>query len=326
MTLSGGSATFATANVGTGKTVTGTGFSLTGASAGNYSLASSTLTTTADITAKELTGHFTAADKEYNGLVGATITDRSLTGGIISGDTVTLTGGSATFATANVGTGKTVTGTGFSLTGASAGNYSLASSTLTTTADITAKELTGHFTAADKEYNGLVGATITDRSLTGGIISGDTVTLTGGSATFATADVGTGKTVTGTGFSLAGASAGNYSLASSTLTTTADITAKQLIGHFTAADKEYNGLAGATITDRSLTGGIISGDTVELSGGSATFNNRQCRDGQDGDGHRLLADRRQRRQLQPGVVDVDDDGGYHCEAVDGAFHGRRQGV
>ena len=179
--------------MGTGKTVTGTGFSLTGASAGNYSLASSTLTTTADITAKQLTGHFTAADKEYDGLVGATITDRSLTGGIISGDTVELSGGTATFNNANVGTAKTVTGTGFSLTGASAGNYSLASSTLTTTADITAKELTGHFTAADKEYNGLVGATITDRSLTGGIISGDTVTLTGGSATFATANVGTGK-------------------------------------------------------------------------------------------------------------------------------------
>ena len=273
VTLTGGSATFATANVGTGKTVTGTGFSLAGASAGNYSLASSTLTTTADITAKQLIGHFTAADKEYNGLAGATITDRSLTGGIISGDTVELSGGSATFATTNVGTGKTVTGTGFSLTGASAGNYSLASSTLTTTADITAKQLTGHFTAADKVYDGTTAATITGRSLTGGIISGDTVTLTGGSATFATADVGTGKTVTGTGFSLAGASAGNYSLASSTLTTTADITAKELTGHFTAADKEYNGLAGATITDRSLTGGIISGDTVELSGGTATFNN-----------------------------------------------------
>ena len=270
VSLTGGAATFNTPNVGTGKTVTGTGFTLTGTSAGNYSLASSTLTTTADITAKQLTGHFTAADKEYNGLDGAVITDRSLTGGIITGDTVSLTGGAATFNTPNVGTGKTVTGTGFALTGGSAGNYSLASSTLTTTADITAKQLTGHFTAANKEYNGLDGATITGRTLTG-VISGDTVSLTGGTATFNTPNVGTGKTVTGTGFTLTGTSAGNYSLASSTLTTTADITAKQLTGHFTAADKEYNGLDGATITGRTLTG-VISGDTVSLTGGTATFN------------------------------------------------------
>ena len=83
-----------------------------------------------------MTGHFTADDKVYDGTTAATILTRSLTGGIVAGDTVTLTGGSATFANANVGTGKTVTGTGFSLTGADAGNYSLASSTLTTTADI----------------------------------------------------------------------------------------------------------------------------------------------------------------------------------------------
>ncbi len=73
---------------------------------------------------------------------------------MVGTDDVDLDGGTATFANANVGTGKTVTGTGFTLDGAAAGNYSLASSTLTTTADITAKQLTGHFTAADKEYDG----------------------------------------------------------------------------------------------------------------------------------------------------------------------------
>ena len=56
MSLVDGSATFGTKNVGTGKTVTGTGFALAGADTGDYSLASSTLTTTADITALAITG------------------------------------------------------------------------------------------------------------------------------------------------------------------------------------------------------------------------------------------------------------------------------
>ena len=56
------------------------------------------------------------------------------------------------------------------------------------------------------------------------MVGNDDVSLSGGTATFANADVGQGKTVTGTGFELVGAAKGNYSLASSTLTTTASIT------------------------------------------------------------------------------------------------------
>jgi hypothetical protein len=73
----------------------------------------------------------------------ATITGRSLSG-VLSGDDVGLTGGSASFSDKHVGAGKTVTGTGFSLTGADAGNYSLASSTLATTASITAWTAQGY--------------------------------------------------------------------------------------------------------------------------------------------------------------------------------------
>ena len=91
----------------TDKTVTGTGFGLVGADAENYSLASTTLTTTADITALELTGHFTAADKVYDGNTSATISGRSVTGQV-AGDEVDLDGGSATFGSKNVGTDKII--------------------------------------------------------------------------------------------------------------------------------------------------------------------------------------------------------------------------
>ena len=73
VTLSGGTATFNNENVGTGKTVTLAGATLTGANAGNYVL-DSVAPTTADITAKNLTINGAVANnKEYNGDDTATV-------------------------------------------------------------------------------------------------------------------------------------------------------------------------------------------------------------------------------------------------------------
>ena len=68
-----------------------------------------------------MSGDFTAADKEYDGNTGATVTGYSLAAaagdtGKVAGDAVSLDGGTATFEDKNVGTGKTVTLTGASLT------------------------------------------------------------------------------------------------------------------------------------------------------------------------------------------------------------------
>jgi YDG domain len=160
------------------------------------------------------------ADKVYDGNRDATITGRSLSGQV-DGDDVSLAGGSAQFDTKHAGVDKTVTGSGFALGGDAKGNYTLAS-VAGTKADITAKSITGSFTAADKLYDGTAVATISGRSLDGKI-AGDDVTLVGGTATFEDANVGQERTVTGTGFELSGADKGNYRLASSTLTTTASI-------------------------------------------------------------------------------------------------------
>jgi len=221
------SATFADRNVGT-KTVTAT-VHLTGTGAGNYVLASTTVTDTATIGALHITGTFTASNKVYDGTTGASVTNRSLVGVIVIGgtpDDVSLSGGTATFADRNVGPGKTVTLTGATLAGNDAGNYVL-DSVATTTASITAKPLTGSFTAADKQYDGTTTATILTRTLSGVVVIGgvpDDVSMVGGTANFDTALVGTGKTVTATGFTLTGADAGNYSLTGTSWTTTASIT------------------------------------------------------------------------------------------------------
>ena len=121
------------------------------------------------------------------------------------------------------GTGKTVTAT-VSLTGADAGNYELASTSETDTADITALTLTAALTADDKVYDGTTTATgACDVSGDPDLIVGDTVTCTVTSATFDSATAGTGKTVTAT-VTLGGADAGGYVLDGAPITDTADIT------------------------------------------------------------------------------------------------------
>ena len=88
------------------------------------------------ITPLGIIGSITAADKVFDATTAATITSRTLTG-VVGPDTVTYTGGTATFDTMIPGTDKTVTGTGLTLTGTDAGNYSV-NSTATTLADIAA--------------------------------------------------------------------------------------------------------------------------------------------------------------------------------------------
>ncbi|HET7760540.1 MAG TPA: YDG domain-containing protein, partial [Gaiellaceae bacterium] len=185
---------------------------------------------TLTVAAKALTvTGITAANKVYDGLLGATVnTSSAALNGVVSGDTVTLTTVSATgaFLSKTVATGKTVQVAGLTISGASAGNYSLTQPA--TTADITSRGLSvSGITAANKVYDGLLGATLnTGAAALNGLVSGDSVTLNAGGASgaFANKNVGTGKTVQVFGLTISGADAGNYSLAQPT--TTADITAK----------------------------------------------------------------------------------------------------
>src|SRR6266545_428593 len=273
VTLNGGTATFSDKTVANSKTVTGTGFTLGGADAGNYQLGTVS-TTTANITPLHITGSFTADNKVYDGNDSATVLTRSLSG-TIGGDDVSLTGGTATFNDKTVANGKTVTLTGATLAGADAGNYVL-DSVSTTTANITALHVTGSFTADNKQYDGNNSASVLTRS-PGAVIGGDAVTLDGGTATFNDKTVANGKTVTLTGATLAGADAGNYVL-DSVSTTTANITALHVMGSFTADNKQYDGNNSAVVLTRSP-GAVIGGDAVTLDGGTATFNDKTVANG-----------------------------------------------
>ena len=161
----------------------------------------------------------------------------------------------ATFADKNVANAKAVTVTGVALSGADVANYTVAQPT-GLTANITALDVTGGFTADNKVYDGSTDATVLTRSLVG-TLTGDVVSLSGGTAAFATPDVGNGITVTLTGATLAGADAGNYTLGS-VGDTAANITPKELT--VTAKDKTYDGSADASLT----TTGLLVADDAKL--------------------------------------------------------------
>ncbi|KQY54925.1 hypothetical protein ASD14_01810 [Lysobacter sp. Root494] len=164
-----GSFNFADRNAGTGKTVTISGVSLTGADAGNYTLAISG-TALADILRKSITGTGTATSKTYDGSTSTTGT--IALNGVVSGDNVGANG-SFNFADRNAGTGKTVTISGVSLTGADAGNYTVTVSG-SAVADILRRAITVTADPASKpegEADPAFGYQVT----TGSLVAGDSL-------------------------------------------------------------------------------------------------------------------------------------------------------
>lgn len=214
-----------------------------------------------------------ASNKVYDATTAATLTGGTLSG-VLAGDEANVgldvSSAAATFDNKNVGNGKTVTATGLVLNGSAASNYVLNPTTATTTANITPLTITGAITASNKVYDGGTSATIATRTVTG-VLGSDVVTLTGGTATFADKNVATGKTVTATGLILAGADAGNYSLAAGAITTHADITARTLVVTASGQNKIYDGTTAATVT---LADDRVAGDVFTDSYTAANFSDK----------------------------------------------------
>ena len=210
---------FGDKNVGSSKSVTVTGYTISGTDAANYALVQP-VGLTADITPLTLnvTGA-TAANKVYDALLGAVVSGGSVTQ--IAGDDVTLdiTGRAGLFADKNVGTAKAVTVSGYAIAGADSGNYNLLQP-VGVTANITPRTLGLTFLVTDRAYDGTTAVAVSagdDR------VAGDVLSV-GFSAAFADKNVGTGKTVDVSSLALSGADASNYSLASTSATATGSIT------------------------------------------------------------------------------------------------------
>jgi len=208
----------------------------------------------------------TASDKVYDGTTVATL-DTSGAGftDIVAGDTLTVATATGAFTDKNAGTGKTVNISGLSLGGADVGNYTLASTTASTTADIAKAviaAITG-ITAADKVYDGTTDATLsTSGAGFTNMIAGDRLRVASGNGVFADANSGTGKSVAITGLSLGGSDAENYDLADTTAVATADITAVPVQSLLPWQTLSVDNPPEASAPEIILgeTAGIISGD------------------------------------------------------------------
>lgn len=265
VTIGSTTATFDSASVDTGKTVTLDSLTLTGANSSNYTVDVSGVSpyTSGVITPRVLEPTVTIQNKNWDGGTSATITGATVTG--LSGEDVTVNRSAATaaFRTADSATNKEVDVTGLVLEGTDAANYVLISPVVAR-ANITGVVLTATFTASHKEYDGTTSASVTPGALSLSDAAHD-VNVRFASANFAAPEVDTGVTVTVSGIELFGEEAGQYSLSSTTATTSANITAKPL--GISAEDKVYDSTDIATVT----LDGVVSGDTVSLSFDYATF-------------------------------------------------------
>ncbi|HEY4145951.1 YDG domain-containing protein, partial [Pinirhizobacter sp.] len=203
-----------------------------------------------------------ADSKVYDGntLAGLDTSNQNLFG-IIAGDigNVSLTQGTGSFGSANVGNNMAVSLTGFSLVGGKANDYNLVLPG-SLTASITPKALTiAGVTATSRNYDattidllGFGGAALQ------GVVAGDGVTLDTGSAAgnFASPNVGNGIAVTASGFGLAGAGAGNYTLSQPTGLSANITPAPLIISLIGNPTKIYNG---TTTADTTAANWLITG-------------------------------------------------------------------
>nr|AAS85781.1 endo-1,4-beta-xylanase precursor [uncultured bacterium] len=126
---------------------------------------------------------------------------------------ITYSSGDTSIATVNSSTGEVTpkkVGGPITITATKAANGGYAQATATYSLTITALQLTisNPTITASKKYDGTTTAAVTKGTTVTGVKSGDTVTVNA-AASYASADVGTGKTITVV-YTLSGTSAGNY--------------------------------------------------------------------------------------------------------------------
>jgi hypothetical protein len=145
--------------------------------------------------------------------------------------------------------------------GGASSSANVTTSSLGNTVSQKALTVTG-LTAQNKVYDGLTTSTATGTAALSGVVGADVVSLTGTPTfSFTSANVGTGISVTTSGYSLTGANAGNYTLTQPTLS--ANITVRSLTITANNVSKvqgvSLSGGAGSTAFTSS---GLQNGETI----------------------------------------------------------------
>jgi hypothetical protein len=256
---SSGTATFTSANVGTGVAVSVTGLGLSGTTAGNYVLSSASISTNADITAATLTYVADPTNRPY-GAANPTFTGTVT--GFVNGETQTsATTGTLTFtspATASSVPGNyAINGSGLT---ANNGNYTFVQAASNATAlTIGPATVTPVVAVNNKIYDGTTNATVASRSLLGVIGTDDVALDTNDVAWFASANAGTAIIVTVSNLTLTGSVATNYILSTNLFTTNADITPATLTYVADPTNRVY-ATANPDFTGSVI--GFVSGESI----------------------------------------------------------------
>jgi autotransporter-associated beta strand protein len=264
-----GTAIFGSANVGTAVSVSVSGLSLSGTTAGNYVLSSTSISTNADITAATLTYVANPASRAY-GTANPTFTG-SVTGFVNGEDQSGATTGTLTFtspATSTSAPGSyAIDGSGLT---ANFGNYTFIQAAGNATAlTVGPATVTPIVSANNKVYDGTTNATVASRTLQGVIGTDDVALDTNDVAYFASANVGTGISVTVSNLSLTGSVATNYVLSTSVVTTNADITPATLT-YVADPTNRFYGTANPDFT--GTVSGFVNGENVASAmTGTSTF-------------------------------------------------------
>ena len=219
----------------------------------------------------EITG-LQAEDMVYSGSADDTLnTSKVGIYGVVSGDDVTLdsTSASATFtAGPNVGNNLAVSVSGFTLGGAQAADYQIVAPT-GLTADITPAPLSiSGISATNIVYNGTTVDPLSGTATLNGVVNDDAITLSssGAEGTFASANVGTGISVSVSGYSISGANAADYTL-SQPSGLSANITPAPVSVIISGTPtKTYDGTATAVVSSGDYTiSGFVSGQGASIT-------------------------------------------------------------
>lgn len=272
-------ASYDSPNAGTNRTLTVTLGATSYVAGAGVKLTNYTLPTTAQATNVTITPapvqvvNAFANDKTYDATNAATL-DLSNVGlyGLVNASDVTLvtSGASAVFAAGpNVGSSLAVTASGFSLANNTglASNYAVVQPTGLTASIARAALTISGLSALNKTYDGTTAATLSGSAVLNGVQGSDSITL-GGSplATFASKNVGTGISVSASGYSVSGPNAGDYTL-SQPSAGVANITQAPLTVTLNGStDKTYNGTNVAVVNPANyVISGAASGETVSIA-------------------------------------------------------------
>ena len=283
VTAAATTATFNDKNVAAANRIDYTGVALAGADAGNYSLAATTAQSAGTITRRTLTvGAVTAQTKTYDGTTAADASQFHATlNNVVAGEEnlVAATAAGAAYNDKNVAGANAVGYTGVALTGTGAGNYAIAD-TAQGAGTITQRALTlGTVAAQTKTYDGTTAADASKfRATLGNTIAGDSVSTTATGAAYNDKNVAAANRIDYTGVALAGADAGNYSLAATTAQSAGTITRRALtVDTVAAQSKTYDGNTSADTSKFHATlGNFVAGEegSATATAAGATYNDK----------------------------------------------------